>query len=381
MSPDARERLERELLETRALFDEVPVSPDAWQQNQRRLAVARSRRGGRLMAVAAAVVAVVLLGALVATLADQGPDRGTPGGGGSGGSDDPWLPENFLGEPQQVETLRLDGRDMVHELVLTDTDGSGPQLCDRFTTLENDGGAGGCTPRQPDADDSSVAVDWISGTTGSGDGLHGVVAGVDDRVMKVQVWMDNGDMTLAELHPTGWEGTRMLAFTAQPGAPVPQRLVAYSDASGTVLQAVDLAHLFGKGWLPDQQPDCAGVQQVAAVSLAGGVTVQASAIDAQISYTGAGGGGTREVCRSMTEAPVAVVRTGDRLVLVMAPEVAAVRLDGEGRLGPAGPVEQVGTTMWRATVRPVEDLRPEDTLEFLDPSGAVLQRLPVRWII
>jgi hypothetical protein len=380
MSPDAMERLERELLEARAHFDEVPVSPDAWQQNQHRLAVARSRRGGRLMAVAAAVVAVVLLGALVATLADQGPDRGAPGGGGSGGSDDPWLTENILGEPQQVETLRLDGRDMVHELVLTDTDGSGPQLCDRFTTLENDGGAGGCTPRQPDADDSSVAVDWISGTTGSGDGLHGVVAGVDHRVVKVQVWMDNGDMTLAELHPTGWEGTRMLAFTSPPGAPVPQRLVAYSDALGTVLQAVDLAHLFGESWLPIQQPACAGVQQGAAASFAGGVTVQASSVAAEISYTGPGGG-TREVCRPMTEAPVAVVRTGDELVIVMAPEVDAIRLDGRGRLGPSGPVERVGTTMWRATVRPVQGLRAEDTLEFLDGSGAVLQTLPVKWII
>ncbi|HTE72523.1 MAG TPA: hypothetical protein VK640_04900 [Actinomycetes bacterium] len=380
MSPDANNRLERELLEARAHFDEVPVSPDAWQQNQHRLAVARRRRGGRLMAVAAAVVAVVLLGALVASLADQGPDRGAPGSGGSG-SDDPWLQENILGEPQLVESRRLDGRDMAHELVLTDTDGSGPQLCDRFTTLENDGGAGGCTPRQPDADDSSVAVDWISGTTGSGDGLHGVVAAVDDRVMKVQVWMDNGDMTLAELHPTGWQGTRVLAFTAPPGAPVPQRLVAYSDASGTVLQAVDLAHLFGKSWLPNQQADCAGVQQVAAASFAGGITVQASFIDARISYTGTGAGGTREVCRSMTEAPVAVVRTGDRLVLVMAPEVAAIRLDGQGRLGPSGPAAPVGTTIWRATVRPVQDLRPEDTLEFLDGSGAVLQRLPVRWII
>jgi len=381
MSPDAMERLERELLEARGHFDEMPVSPDAWQQNQHRLAVARSRRGGRLMAVAAAVVAVVLLGALVATLADKSPDRGAPGSGGSGGSGDPWQSENILGEPQQVESLRLDGRDMAHELVLTDTDGSGPQLCDRFTTLQDDSGAGGCTPRQPDADDSSVAVDWISGTTGSGDGLHGVVAAVDDRVMKVQVWMDNGDMTLAQLHPTGWEGTRMLAFTAPPGAPVPQRLVAYSDASGTVLQAVDLAHLFGMTWLPNQRPDCAGVQQVGAAGFAGGITVQASSIDAQISYTGTGGGGTREVCRSMTEAPVAVVRTGDRLVLVMAPEVAAIRLDGQGRLGPSGLVEQVGTTMWRATVRPVQDLRPEDTLEFLDESGAVLQRLPVRWII
>jgi hypothetical protein len=65
----------------------------------------------------------------------------------------------------------------------------------------------------------------------------------------------------------------------------------------------------------------------------------------------------------------------------MAPEVAAIRLDGQGRLGPAGPVEPVGTTMWRATVRPVQDLGPEDTLEFLDGSGAVLQRLPVRWVI
>jgi hypothetical protein len=122
------------------------------------------------------------------------------------------------------------------------------------------------------------------------------------------------------------------------------------------------------------------VHRVPAARFPGGVSVQASFVDAQISYIGTGGG-TREVCRSMTEAPVAVVRIGDELVIVMAPEVDAIRLDGRGRLGPSGPVEQVGTTMWRATVRPVQDLGAEDTLEFLDESGAVLQTLPVRWII
>ncbi len=58
--------------------------------------------------------------------------------------------------------------------------------------------------------------------------------------MKVQIWMDNGDMTLADLKPGTWEGTKLFALTVPADGPRPQRLVAYSDASGTVLQAVDL---------------------------------------------------------------------------------------------------------------------------------------------
>ena len=44
-------------------------------------------------------------------------------------------------------------------------------------------------------------------------------------------------------------------------------------------------------------------------------------------------------------------------------------------------MQPVGTTIWRATLRQVQGLGAEDTLEFLDESGAVLQRLPVKWII
>jgi hypothetical protein len=369
MSPNDRqqtEQLERDLRQARALFDDVDVSSDAWQQNQRRLAADRSRRGGRGMAVAAAVVAVVLLGALVASLADQGPNRGAAGSGGSGG--DPWAPENILGEPQQVETVRLDGQDMAHELVLTDTDGSGPQLCDRFSAVESDAGAGGCTPRQPDADDSSVTFDWISGTTGSGDGLHAVVAGVDDRVMKVQVWMDNGDMTLAELHPTGWEGTRMLAFTARPGAPVPQRLVAYSDATGTVLQAVDLARLFGKGWLPGTEADCADVQQDPELRWPPQgdrptVGVRASVTDVEVTHD-LPDARARTVCLPMDKT-ASVVRVAEQwVVVVVAPEVA-----------PTDDVRPVGTTMWRAGLWPVDP--GDDTITFPDRSGNVLRKVQV----
>ena len=50
--------------------------------------------------------------------------------------------------------------------------------------------------------------------------------------MKVQIWMDNGDMTLADLKPGTWEDTKLFGFTVPADGPTPQRLVAYSDASG-----------------------------------------------------------------------------------------------------------------------------------------------------
>lgn len=221
-----------------------PVPAGAWVELQSRLATRDGHHGRRFLA-AAAVVALLLGLVGAAALLDDGSPAGGPASGSGGG--DPWATENILGEPVVAETLTMGGQQVRHELVLTDTDGKGPSLCDRF--VSGSGSAGGCSARDARADDPAVAFDWLSGTTGGGD-IHGVLGAVDDRVQKVQVWMSNGDETLATLHPTGWEGTKMFALTMQDAnGPVPQRLVAYSDATGTVLQTVDLADQFGKDWL------------------------------------------------------------------------------------------------------------------------------------
>jgi hypothetical protein len=233
------------------LTENVQVRGDAWQEHQRRRAVARSRIGSRLLLVAAAVIVVIaLVGGLLGALNGK-PDRSTPahgsgnGSGDSSSSDEVFANGNLLGPIVAVESVQMGGVQAVHEAALSDTSGKGPSLCDRITTAAS--ASGSCTSRVPGADKAGVAFDWLSGTTGSGD-IRGVLAGVDKRVMKVQIWMDNGDMTLADLKPGGWEGTKLFALTVPADGPRPQRMVAYSDASGTVLQAVDLPSMFGRSW-------------------------------------------------------------------------------------------------------------------------------------
>jgi len=374
MSPMSRERIEQlegDLRTARSSFDDVHVSPDAWQQNQRRLVVAPSPRG-RVLGIAAVLVAVILAGAVVASLTDDGPRRGAPASSG----EDAFSDAAVLGPPVELGRRMVDGETVVHEAVLSDLTGDGPMLCDREMAVSS--GSEGCADRDPEADDPAVAVDWLTGS--QVDGAHSLVGGVDGRVLKVQVWMDNGDMTLADLKPGGWEGTQLFGVSVPADGPAPQRLVAYADASGDVLQSVDLVDRFGVDWLPGVDGGCRDLQPATTVRFSDGTTVHASSVDAEVTFRGPGGG-TRSVCRTMTGTPVALVRAGDALVVVASPEVADVRLDDDGRAGGSTAWRRIGSTMWRATVLPAQELRSDDVLEFLDASGAVLQILPVKWII
>jgi hypothetical protein len=316
--------LERRL---RAAADAVPARPvatDAWVKLQARLATRDGRHSRRLLG-AAAVVALVLALVGAATLLDDGSHDASPAGGSSG--DEAWAPENILGEPVVAETLTLSGQETRHELVLTDTDGKGPSLCDRYVDVATGSGAGGCTARQERADDPSVAIDWISGSTGSGD-IHSVEAGVDSRVMKVQVWMSNGDEMLADLQPTGWDDTKMFALTMQDAhGPVPQRLVAYSDATGTVLQAVDLGHFFGHGWLPRGGKTCSGAPTGTwpqpGTGDTGGVGVALWGASASVSLPGTEG----TTCIALGQGSLAgLLRRAGHVVVVTGPEVVTVEL-------------------------------------------------------
>lgn len=368
------ERLEQRL---RAAVDAVPQRPvpaEAWREHQHRIAADGRRRASRVLATAAGLVLVLGPVGAATLLGGDGPGTGAA----QGGAADPWAPQNVLGEPAVAETLTLGGQETRHELVLTDTDGTGPDLCDRYLTLDGGSGAGGCTDRQPDADDPGVAIDWITGTTGSGD-IHGVEAAVDARVMKVQVWMSNGDEVLAVLHPTGWDDTTMFALTIPDTGPTPQRLVAYSDASGTVLQAVDLGAVFGDDWLPHETACGARTDQVSVSRLlAPDASKESADVDfgfgtASVRIVTSEGSTVGTQCLDLSAARSAVASvTGTVAVIVTGPEVARLRVLG-GAVSRDEDTAAVDRSPWRLVVLRLDTSDLDRTLiSLVDGTGQTI---------
>jgi hypothetical protein len=329
------DQLERRLRAGRAPFDEISIAPDAWQENQRRLAVARVSRTWRWLTAAAVAVGVLVVGGLL-LFGGSEPVSGPPA---SGGSDEVFDPANVLGQPVVAERLTVDGQELDHEIVLSDTDGNGPMLCDRL--VAENFASGSCAAREPGADDRKVAFDWVTGSESDGD-LRGVLAGVDGRVAFVDVWMSDGTRVPAELHPTGWEGTQMFAHTVPSDGPRPQRLVA-SGRDGNVLQAADLASRFGDTWLVSTRTFCDGTPTgrwpAGSPSAASGVTVSWSSTDALVM---GGAPACLDPLRATALAGWTLVRDG--LVVAVAPEVATVRvMAGEDLLAVLEPTESQGS--------------------------------------
>jgi hypothetical protein len=365
-SPERIALVERDLLAAARAFDDVPVSADAWQQNQQRLATDRGHRGRILLAVAAGLVLVVAVGALVLG-GGNGGKRTLPGGSGGG---DPFGDSVVLGPPVDVETVTVDGVETTHQAVLSDQTGKGPNLCDRY--VSGTGANGGCSSRDPNADDPDVAFDWLTATTGGGD-IRGVLAGVDSRVSQVRIWMSNGDQTLARLKPAGWEGAQIFGLTVPADGPRPQRLVAYGRPG--VLQTVDLASLLGAGWLPlDHVCDRAPTTQLPEVQ----GLVAAGSIDARIFLQSTAP--ERDVCLPL-RLPAQGVRDGlHNVVLVIGPEVASVDLVRGDRTITSSyrPPTPMPDTLWRvAVVAANRELADTDVVLARDDNGNVLRSLRV----
>jgi hypothetical protein len=378
------EKLERDLRDARSLYDEVDVVPDAWQRNQEMVAAAAL--GGRrrtLVAVAAgvAVLLVVMTGWLGLGGRDEAADA--PGSGGSGGADS-FSAE--LADPVQVAEVDTPSGSLVLEVGVDASAGrrDEPFLCYRLARVGSTRlpgfGAGGCTSKVDEAERTAVTVDHL---TGGADGRWATLAGsVDVQAAAVTMWQADGTSSDLDLVAVPGTDLRAFGFVGNGSVPTrPVRLVAWADSrKQRVLESVDVVERFDRTWLPGEEPACGSVQRVPAATFAGGTTVQASFTAAEITYEGAGGG-TRTVCRSMEDTLVAVVRTGDELVVVAAPEVADFRLVGAGRFGGPAEWQPVGRTVWRATVRQVQNVGADDELEFLDESGGVLRTLPMTWIL
>ena len=365
-SPDRTDRtvqLERDLRAAARAFDDAPVSADAWQQNQQRLAASRGRHGRTLLAVAAALVLVVAVGGLLLG-GGNGGKRTLPGGGG----DDPFGDSVVLGPPVDVETRTIDGVETTHQAVLSDQTGNGPRLCDRYVP---DGGVNSrCNNRDPNADDPNVAFDWL---TASGGDIRSVLAGVDSRVSQVRIWMSNGDQTLARLKPAGWEGTQIFGLTVPAAGPRPQRLVAYGRPG--VLQTVDLASLLGAGCLPpDSVCDRAPTTRLPEVQ----GMVAAGSSDARILLESTPQ--ARDICLPL-RLPAQGVRAGLRsVVLVIGPEVDSFDLvRGDTTITSSyRPPTPMPDTLWRvAVVTADRDLADTDVALARDADGNVVRSVRV----
>jgi len=375
MSHQIEDRLRSAL---RAEAEGLGLSPDPWQENQLRVAAAASGRSRRVLTVAAVALAVATLAGGVALL----------GGGGAGdapasGTGDPFTTEYLLGAPVEAETLTIDGQQTVHTIALSDMTGNGPNLCDEYESVSAATGdeasgssSGGCTTRDPAADDRDIAFDWLTGTEGSGD-IRGVTAGVDSRVAKVQIWMANGDMVLATLHPTGWDDTRMFALTTQPpDAPTAQRLVAYGR-DGNVLQAVDLGARFGDDWLPARR-FCQGEGQGQWPFPGSGgpedVAISFGHTDALVS----GSAGITPACLERLGSTAIAGRTtfGEVVIAVLAPEVELVRVVDRDQLIQERVAAPALGSPWKVfVVRGLTaDLQARAELVALDVHGIELDR-------
>ena len=380
---NSHDQLERDLRAALRSVDHLPVSGDAWQQNQRRLAESRRRRGSRLLMAAAAVVVVLLVGGLVAVVT-RGGDGATPANGdhdSRGGTSDSmssnevFAEGNLLGPIVELERVTVGGETAVREAALTDTSGKGPSLCDRVVTTRTE--TGSCSSREPSADKPTVAFDWL--TSVLGDGTTGVLGGVDDRVVKVQIWLDNGDMTLADLKPSGWEDTKLFALTVPADGPRPQRLVAYSDFSGTVLQAVDLAAAFGDSQPPQGEKACAGA--VAATWHKPGsadtgdlsVVLRSGSVEVTLAESDTVG----STCLGLSPGPLAGWTTfnGRIVVAVVAPEVQSYRVE-RAPTGLQADLYSVSGTTWQLLVAtaPLQSTFRDAQLVVFDGSERELAR-------
>lgn len=358
------DQLERDLRAARTAFDDVPVSPDAWQRNQELVTAASSKDRRTFTAVAAGVVVLLVIAAGWLALGGRDTASDMPGSDGSGSSGS----SGELVDPVQVAKIDLPSGTVTLEVGLEPhpEKADEPSLCDRLTETSSDSssasGAGGCTSKVDRADLPEATVDYLTG--GTGDMWTTLTGAVDRRTAKLTMWQADGTATDLELHDL--VGSELRAFGVLNNGPAltrPVRLVAWADtAKRQVLESVDVVDRFDMSWLPGEKKDCASVDRVPQVQFPadGGrpqVVARGSFVDVEVTYR-LTNDEAQTVCLPM-DRPAAAVRLSDDWVAVaLAPEVA-----------PTESVEPVGTTMWRVGVWPAAE---GTELTFADESGQVL---------
>jgi hypothetical protein len=310
------------------------VSPDAWQQNERRVAADRARRKGRRVRVVAAAAAAVIAVGGGALLASQlgGSSTLSPSDGGKN-SQDPFQQKNRIGRTVVLERFTANGSKVVHSAFLTRAGGKGLSLCDLYdgpSPGTSSGGSGSCTASPPDPSvPKTNAIALVSGSDGADFG--GVTGAVESRVASLTAWVgDSPQPRPVALHALGVDGLQAFGVTTL-GAHAPVvRIIAYGD-DGAVLQIFDVPGYFGQEWLPDDDT-CADTVVVAPkpapLSYGQVERIEAASTSMRVS----GQAGPRDICvPAPKREAISKLRQGQWLVVVTGPEVAELRYQIAGQ--------------------------------------------------
>ncbi len=366
-----------------ALWDDV--SPDAWQQNERRLAADRSHRAGqrlRVVAAAAAVVVVVGGGVLVMSQLNGSSPPNSSGGTKDGASkdagskdQDPFKPDNLVGKVVVLERFRANGAPVEHSAFLTRAGGKGLSLCDLYKgpdTVSSSAGSGSCTASSPDpAEPKTNAFRFVTGTEGSDD-LKGVTGAVEPRVASLRAWV--GDSAVSRpvpLHALGVKGLQAFGITT-PGARAPVvRIVAYGD-DGAVLQILDIPGYIGEEWLPDDDT----CSKTTPAPTTGDATALGPVENIEFATSSVwlhGTDGPADICvPAPKREPLSSQREGQFVVVVTGPEVTELRYKVAGQpRQTAAPMRFPGTA-WGVVVIRTDSPSETVTLDGRSAGGKVI---------
>jgi len=324
------ERLERDLRAARSAYDDVVVSSDAWQENQRRLGTGHHRRGTWLAAAAAVVVLLVVAGALLL----RGPQH-TASAPPAGPVPQTTSPDGSIHLAGGVEAFRLKlgtGYAAVDVAASRGSSSAPARVCSMFTgpgtRAELLAGKPTCADPEADADGPRVAIDYLTTWPArpTVNSWTTVAGAVDSSVTSVQIWLADGNTGSLPIVPLADSTMGAFGYVNIGPQQRVQRIVAYG-AGGRVLQSIDLARRLGNAWLT-LGTGCGELTTFTELSLIGtSVAAEAGVAKIDVHWNAAT---TRTVCLPLTD-PGQGVKVDDRnAVLVVAPEVAHVMVRGAG---------------------------------------------------
>jgi hypothetical protein len=317
-----RSTLERRLREASdpSVWDDV--SPDAWQQNERRVAADRARRKGRRVRVISAAAAAVLV--IVGSAWLRSDHQAMPAHGLDGKTPVPQVTRDgkvhLQGGVVALRPLLPQGTGRF-ELAFTAAGASSPSgLCQLLVFDDPNGtssSAESCGGRVAGRDKPNTHVDFFSeGSSGAWLTLAGAV---DPAVAKLRVWLADGDVADLPLVDLGSDGYRGFAFAGNGGTQAPMRLAALSSG-GALLEAKSLDGTGTAPWPPNQRAcEQHKIHSFFTGPLPAGTSVAFSNDSARVSF--ASGASACIPLKSLAQLPI----DGGAMV-VIPPEAARVTL-------------------------------------------------------